>query len=445
MVREQADAVRPKVNWLEREHVFRRALAATPSIVQRGWHADDPFLGAYRVETPDEYLANALDLQIEKVLRWTSSEPRFRYELRLPPFRRHEVLNAIRAELSNAMSYVPGYGAGRPPDEVIETVIHGDRIVYIHSYLLRLVQRSFLACIEPLVEGTLLDCSHAYRRERSVQTALEHVRRLYRNGYRFLVDVDIRRFFRSCDFGLVTWALRRQPWLGERMRNLALWFLTPIVLRRPQHRTGRARAASRMHLLEGSVVAPALSNLVAHEVIDRPFRQLVENAFNVRLVRYCDNISLVGMTPRDCAYGLAALEDRLLPEALSLHPAKGHTDPIDLARVPTRWLGKEIRGGAIRTPDDRLAVLIQRVLGAKVEAPEFNQRCWEMVHAIAGDTHWRKRLQYAERQLGRASQQHQHFFRRAVAGWSPSQHATARPEDEYPDWPRDHVVHGVAR
>lgn len=59
----------------------------------------------------------------------------------------------------------------------------------------RIAQRVALSLIEPLWERHFLPCSHAFRPERSIYTALSQVEEYYAGGWRWVVDADIESFF----------------------------------------------------------------------------------------------------------------------------------------------------------------------------------------------------------------------------------------------------------
>jgi RNA-directed DNA polymerase len=59
----------------------------------------------------------------------------------------------------------------------------------------RTVQRAVLEVIDPLFDKHFEECSHAFRKGRSIQTALAQVARLVRQQQGWLVDLDIANCF----------------------------------------------------------------------------------------------------------------------------------------------------------------------------------------------------------------------------------------------------------
>ncbi len=63
----------------------------------------------------------------------------------------------------------------------------------------RIAQRAVLDAIEPLFELQFLDCSFAFRPNRSVDMAVQRIIVARANGYRWTVEADIENFFPSLD------------------------------------------------------------------------------------------------------------------------------------------------------------------------------------------------------------------------------------------------------
>jgi hypothetical protein len=390
---------RPTVLHVVKPRRFHAAVRATRKQVIRGWTEPSSKLA---VVTPDEELCYRLGLTTTSMRRGRANAVTINptAESRLLDEARH-LLNRSAWPLIVDGSRGVEFLAGQEPDHVVQTVI-GDRTVYMHSLMSRFLQRCYKLATSAHVEATLLDCCHGYRPKRSRFTALAHARRLIREGYHYVVEVDVRQFFPSIHFGLLDYTLRNLGWLGHRMRKLGLWFQMPVVLRRPNHpgrRAGRLPPWNRAegHLLQGSVIAPTFANLVLTRVLDQPMLALKPS---VELVRYADNLLLAGKSPHDCARALKLAEQQLRGADLELHPDKGIREPLDVRQRPLVWLGKTIHGDSIMTPDKYLSELIERIAAAG-DDEERADTCYHLVAELHVDAHRRRRLDYAERELHR--------------------------------------------
>jgi len=58
----------------------------------------------------------------------------------------------------------------------------------------RIVQQAVVQLIGPIFEAIFCDCSYGYRPGRSTHTAIAQIRRYCEEGYRWVVDADIKGF-----------------------------------------------------------------------------------------------------------------------------------------------------------------------------------------------------------------------------------------------------------
>jgi hypothetical protein len=276
----------------------------------------------------------------------------------------------------------------------------------------RLIQRAYLRAVQVHLEATLLDSCHSYRPGRSHLTALLHAQQLARGGHHFFAEVDIRRFFKSIHIALLDDVLGRVEWMGRCMWALVRWFLSSVVLRRPNHPERVAGSAPAWnpapgHLLEGSVIAPMLSNLVGTEIVDRPMLGL---APDVKVVRFSDNILVAATTATACARAVDKLERLLSAAGLTLHADRGHRDPVDVNVTPLGWLGKVLHGGSVSTSTATMLKMVDRVVGAQLGTAECRTACASVLDDLRIDTHRQNRLDRVHRELARRSRAHASYF-----------------------------------
>ncbi len=71
----------------------------------------------------------------------------------------------------------------------------GERQLGIPNVLDRLIQQAILQVLTPLFDPGFSDSSHGFRPERSAHGAAKQVQQTIRKGYRFVVDMDLSKFF----------------------------------------------------------------------------------------------------------------------------------------------------------------------------------------------------------------------------------------------------------
>ncbi len=99
----------------------------------------------------------------------------------------------------------------------------GERGLAIPTVSDRVAQRAFVNVLEPLFEEVFLDCSYGFRLERSVEHAVQAVLRHRQEGYGWILDADIERFFDTVDHSLLMEQLR--VYVADRavLRTVQMW------------------------------------------------------------------------------------------------------------------------------------------------------------------------------------------------------------------------------
>ena len=87
----------------------------------------------------------------------------------------------------------------------------GQRGLGIPNVLDRVVQEAVRQVLEPLYEPTFHDQSHGFRPERSCHTAIAQAKKHVEDGYEWLVDLDLEKFFDR---------VNHRVWIALRAENL---------------------------------------------------------------------------------------------------------------------------------------------------------------------------------------------------------------------------------
>lgn len=198
----------------------------------------------------------------------------------------------------------------------------------------RIAQEVVRARLEPILEQVFHEDSWGYRPGKSATEAIARCRaRSWEN--KWVLDVDIQKFFDTIDHELLLKAVRKH--CGEKWMVLYIerWLKAPI-----QHCDGR-REENRRGTPQGGVISPLLANLYLHYAFDcwmaRSFPQ-------VRFERYADDIVIHCSKQEEAELIKEKLSARLKECGLELHPEKTKvvccdTQRQDYPNIQYKFLG----------------------------------------------------------------------------------------------------------
>jgi len=272
----------------------------------------------------------------------------------------------------------------------------GQRGLGIPSFEDKVAQRAILMLLEPIYERDFLDCSYGFRPGRSAHQALQAVRSgIWERGGRWVLDVDVRKYFASIDRAKLREFLARRVSDGVVRRLIDKW-LKAGVLEAGQLFYPEAGTP------EGGVISPMLANVFLHHVLDEWFAEQVQTRLRgpSALVRYADDFVILLAHREDAERVLEVLGKRFAKYGLQLHPDKTRLIDFRFAELSPRavadsglatsfnflgfthvW-GKTKRGKAtVRqvTAKDRLARAVQAL----------NDQCRVMRHWLLREQHER--------------------------------------------------------
>ena len=260
----------------------------------------------------------------------------------------------------------------------------GKRALGIPSFEEKVAQRAIAMLLEPIYEQDFRDCSFGFRPARNAHQALQVIRRgiMERRGGRWVLEVDVRKYFDSIDHAKLRELLSRRVTDGVVRRLIDKWLKAGVMERGQLSYPGTGTP-------QGGVISPLLSNVFLHYVLDEWFAEQVQPRLRgiSALVRYCDDFVMLCACREDAERVQEVLGKRLAKFGLELHPEKTRLidfrPPAERAGAETRlprtfvflgflhvW-GKSRKGNAAmwqRTAKDRLARTLKAI----------NERCRQM-------------------------------------------------------------------
>lgn len=207
----------------------------------------------------------------------------------------------------------------------------------------RLLQTAVALTLTPILEGEFEDCSYAYRKGRSVRMAVERIGLLQRQGYHWVVEADIERFFDRIPHARVLDELREIAPDDALLALIAQWLTAPV-------QDGDRLSKTTLGVPQGSPISPLLANLY----LDHLDEALLDEGY--ALVRYADDFIVLAKS-RERAEAAVELSDDVLRDLeLRLNPLKTRVVNFDTG---FRFLGWHfVRSLAVPAPragDARLA------------------------------------------------------------------------------------------
>jgi RNA-directed DNA polymerase len=194
----------------------------------------------------------------------------------------------------------------------------GERGLGIPCFEDKIAQRAIVMLLEPIYEHDFRDCSFGFRPGRNAHQALQAVwKGIMGRGGRWVLDVDVRKYFASISHAKLRELLARRVMDGVVRRMIDKW-LKAGVLEEGQLYYPEAGTP------EGGVISPLLANVYLHYVLDEWFTQQVQPRLRgpSTLVRYCDDFVALFAYKDDAERVLEVLGKRLGKYGLQLHPDK---------------------------------------------------------------------------------------------------------------------------
>lgn len=185
----------------------------------------------------------------------------------------------IRAELSRALA-AGTYEPGMIRRVWIPKAGGGERGLGIPNVVDRVVQEAVRMELDPLYEPTFHASSHGFRKERSCHTAIAQARGYVEDGYEWVVDLDLEKFFDRVPHQ------RLMARLSERVSDRSLLALIGRMLHARVVMPDGVVVTNEEGVPQGGPLSPLLSNVVLDELDHELARR------GLRFVRYADDCNI---------------------------------------------------------------------------------------------------------------------------------------------------------
>ena len=153
------------------------------------------------------------------------------------------------------------------------------RLLGIPTVTDRWLQQAIAQTITSLFEFEFKDHSYGFRPNKNAHQCIQQSQQYINDGYRHIVDIDLKGFFDEVDHRLLLQLLYNKVKCHITLRLIRKWLRAPILI------NGKL-TKRRKGVPQGSPLSPLLSNIMLHE-LDKEMEQQ-----GLKWVRYADDFSI---------------------------------------------------------------------------------------------------------------------------------------------------------
>lgn len=153
----------------------------------------------------------------------------------------------------------------------------GERQLGIPTVLDRLIQQAMHQVLSPVFEPLFSDASYGFRPGRSAQQAVQQAQRHVQDGFDWVVDIDLEKFFDHVNHNLLMDRVRRQVNDPHVLKLIRKYLKVGMLI-------DGLQSARRVGTPQGGPLSPLLSNILLTD-LDRELERREH-----RFVRYADDV-----------------------------------------------------------------------------------------------------------------------------------------------------------
>jgi len=152
----------------------------------------------------------------------------------------------------------------------------GTRKLGVPTVIDRMIQQAINQVLQPIFEPVFSDNSYGFRPGRSAHQAIERARSYYEEGYKYVVDIDMKAYFDTINHDKLMYLLEKRVKDRRVLRLIRLYLKSGIMEK-------GLFVPSSEGSPQGGNLSPLLSNVYLHE-----FDRLLESRGH-KFVRYADD------------------------------------------------------------------------------------------------------------------------------------------------------------
>lgn len=160
------------------------------------------------------------------------------------------------------------------------------RLLGIPTVKDRLLQQAVMQILAMKYEPFFSDNSYGFRYNKKGQSAVLQAQKNVEEGYRYIVDIDLKNFFDEVDHSILLQLLYRKVKCKKTLKLIRTWLRAPIQVE-------SKLVKRRKGIPQGSPLSPLLANILLHEldayIVDK----------GIKYIRYADDFSLYSKERRE--------------------------------------------------------------------------------------------------------------------------------------------------
>ena len=174
----------------------------------------------------------------------------------------------------------------------------------------RIAQSTVKRIMEPIFEKVFMDCSYGFRPNRSAHDAIKKVEEYREQGYKWVVDADIKGYFDNIDQELLMEFITRRINDGWVLRMVKSWLAAGVM-------TEEGLKETPIGTPQGGSISPLLANIYLHQLD----RIMVERGY--KIVRFADDFVVLTKSKKKANRALEVVKEIIEGKLnLRLHPEK---------------------------------------------------------------------------------------------------------------------------
>lgn len=201
----------------------------------------------------------------------------------------------------------------------------GERKLGIPTVIDRVIQQAIAQKLQPIFEPLFTDGSYGYRPKRSAQQAMQRVKKYAEEGYIYVVEIDLSKYFDTINHDLLLNLLRKHV-KDPRVTRLIKKYLKSGVME------NGIICKTEEGSPQGGPLSPLLANIYLNEYDQEMKRR------GVPVVRYADDIVVLAKSKR-AAERLLESSRHFLEDKLKLTLNKEKSQAISIYSRKFKFLG----------------------------------------------------------------------------------------------------------
>jgi len=193
----------------------------------------------------------------------------------------------------------------------------------------RVVQQAFRQIIEPIFEKDFSDNSFGFRPKRSCHDAIRRLEQYKQEGYRSILDADIKAFYDTIPHKLIMDSLCEKIADGWVLNSIENMLKAGVMEDGIVHKTNQGTP-------QGGVISPLLANLVGN-IIDKELEKV-----GYKFVRYADDFVVMTKTQEELPVALTYVKE-IIEGKLGMKLSEDKTKLTNFKRG-FRFLGFDFKG-----------------------------------------------------------------------------------------------------